>query len=299
MKIMICFFSGTGNTALLTHAFVGALHDLGHTVSERSLDGLNSGLPGQMARQINDCDLLGIAYPVHAFNAPANILRFARLLPAQRETKPVFLLKTSGEPLRLNDVSSLKLIRLLRRRGYAARSEYHYVMPYNIIFRHSDTMAWRMLTTARDLIPLDAAELSRGAPRPPRSVPFGSLIAFLMRCEHWGGRLNGRLYTVTEDCVRCGKCVRECPAGNIRMEKDGKIKFGGKCLMCMRCAQSCPKDAVKIGLFVYWKVNGAYSFQRPSSEEPEQRYNKLLTRAYERYFREAERRIDQTKESIT
>lgn len=298
MRITICCFSGTGNTGRVTGAFARALEALGHTVSELSLDGVGNGLPDGIGREVKSCDLLGVAYPIHAFNAPANILRFARCLPAG-EGRPAFILKTSGEPLRLNDVSSLKLIKLLRRRGYEVRSEYRYCMPYNILFRHSDGMTWRMLKTAESLIPLDAAELSQGVPRLPRSVPFGSLAAFLMRCEHWGGRLNGRLYSVTGECVRCGKCVRECPAGNIRMEKDGNIKFGGKCLMCMRCAQSCPKDAVKIGLFVNWKVNGAYSFQRPSSEEPEQRYNKLLTRAYERYFREAERRVDQAKESIT
>lgn len=290
MKIALCVFSGTGNTRLLAGEFAETLRSLGQDVSELSLDRLD---PQALSGKLSDFDLLGIAYPIHAFNAPANILRFARCLPTG-EGRPVFILKTSGEPLRLNDVSSLKLIKLLRRRGYGFQSEYHYCMPYNILFRHSDPMAWKMRKTAESLIPLDARELVEGVPRPVKSMPFGALIAFLMRCEHWGGRLNGRFYTVTDECVRCGKCARACPAGNIRLGKDGKIKFGGKCLMCMRCAQNCPKNAIKIGLFENWKVNGAYSFNAPSPDEPPQRYNKLLTRAYDRYFREADEKINTT-----
>lgn len=298
MRIVICIFSGTGNTRLLAEEFGRALDALGHSVTELPLDGLEGApLPERIARAVASCDLLGIAYPVHAFNAPSVILKFAKLLPHLGRTMPAFILKTSGEPLRLNDVSSLKLMKLLRRRGYEVRSEYHYCMPYNIIFRHSDGMAWRMLTTAEALIPLDARELVSGVLRPPRPMPGGELIAWLMRCEHWGGRLNGRFYSVTDKCVHCNMCVRQCPAGNIRVDEKGKIKFGGSCLMCMRCAQNCPQNAIRIGLFESWKINGPYAFQEPDPREPPQGYNKLLTAAYRQYFSKSQRRLSAAEES--
>ncbi len=32
--------------------------------------------------------------------------------------------------------------------------------------------------------------------------------------------------------------------------------------MCMRCSFTCPKDAIKIGLFEGWHVNGPYDFKK-------------------------------------
>lgn len=50
-------------------------------------------------------DLTGIAYPVHAFNAPYVLHRFADALP-YLPFKEYFILKSSGEPLAINNVSS-------------------------------------------------------------------------------------------------------------------------------------------------------------------------------------------------
>ncbi len=291
MRTVIAVFSGTGNTRRLAEAFGEALRALGEEVSLVPLDNLPAGdvLPEPLAVAIQSADRLGIAYPVHAFNAPANLLQFAKRLPTPGKT--VFLLNTSGEPLRLNGMSSRKLRAILQRRRYPVQSEYHYCMPYNIIFRHGGAMAWRMLDTALQLIPLDAAELVQGISRQPDRVPLGGVIACLARIEHWGARLNGRLYRVSDACVRCNQCVRQCPAGNITVGASGQLQFGGHCLMCMRCSLHCPKDAIRIGLFNGWKVNGPYHFQKPAGEPKSQRYNRLLTRAYDRYFREAEQRL--------
>ncbi len=291
MRTVIAVFSGTGNTRRIAEAFGAALGALGEETSLVSLDNLPAGdvLPEHFAAVIQSADRLGIAYPVHAFNASANLLQFAKRLPSPG--KPVFLLNTSGEPLRLNGMSSRKLRKILRHKGYPVQSEYHYCMPYNIIFRHGDAMAWRMLDTALRLIPLDAAELVQGIPRLPDRVPLGGIIAWLARIEHWGARWNGRLYRVSDACVRCNQCVRQCPAGNIAVDASGKLQFGGHCLMCMRCSLHCPKDAIRIGLFNGWKVNGPYRFQKPAGDPEPQRYNRLLTRAYDRYFRETEQRL--------
>ena len=162
-------------------------------------------------------------------------------------------------------------------------------MPYNMIFRHGDEMAYRMWTTAQLLAPLDVKQIKDGVKSHLQRVFMGHFVAWVMRCEHWGGRLNGKQYKVNEHCVNCNKCVNICPTNNITV-KDGKIKFGGKCLMCMRCAHLCPTDAIKIGWFNSWKVNGAYSFKKPKSPDTKH-YNKMLTKAYKKYFELADKRI--------
>lgn len=242
---------------------------------------------------LNEYDFIGIGYPVHAFNAPSIALNFCKRLPKLLNKKPAFIVSTSGEPLELNNIASYKLRSVLKRKNIIVNNEYRYCMPYNIIFRHGDEMAYRMWSTAQQLAPLDVKEIKDGKAYRPKRVFMGGFVAWIMRCEHWGGRLNGKQYKVNERCVNCKKCVNICPTHNIKME-DGKMKFGGDCLMCMRCAHLCPTDAIKIGWFNKWKVNGAYSFKKPKSPDTK-RYNKMLTKSYKKYFETAEKRIAENK----
>lgn len=235
MKTVIYYFSGTGNTEKVVNAAADALRGHGWDAAACAIERAEN-----VAETVAACGSIGIGYPVHAFNAPASVIRFAEELPAQEQPKPFYIFKTSGEPLALNNISSCKLRAVLEKKNYVFQSEYHYVMPYNIIFRHTDKMAYRMWETAKRLIPIDCADLAAGIPAAEKSFPFGSALAWIMRVEHWGGRWNGKMYSVDESCVHCMKCVKTCPTHNITYE-NGKFCFGGDCLMCMRCAFHCPK----------------------------------------------------------
>ena len=292
MKVLICYFSGTGNTLKVADKFLSCLTEHEHEVESVAVESLlgDKALPDSFLSQLNNADLIGIGYPIHAFNAPAIILEFAKRLPKLAAKKRAFVFNTSGEPLKLNNISSVKLCQILKRRNIEVTAEYHYCMPYNIMFRHSDEMAHKMWHTAEQLIPLDVADLLDSKPHRLEKVACQNTIAWVMRCEHWGGRLNGKQYKVSDECANCGKCVNICPTHNIKIE-DGKFKFGKKCLMCMRCAMLCPKNAIKIGWFNKWKVNGAYSFDEPATDEEQQHYNKMLTKSYAKYFEECEQRL--------
>ena len=285
MKVVICYFSGTGNTLKVVEKYREHLTAHGDDVETYAMEQLlNDGMPEEFLNSLSSADMLGIGYPVHAFNAPAIVLKFVKELPKAAQKMRAFVVSSSGEPLKLNNVSSLKTQQLLRRRNYVVTNEYRYVMPYNIMFRHTDTMAYRMWDVAQKVIALDAQEILDGKTHTLKRVFCGSFIAWVMRCEHWGGRLNGRQYKVDDKCVHCQKCINVCPTKNITI-KNGKMKFGKKCLMCQRCVQLCPKDAIHMGWFNRWKVHGAYTFEKPF-EEQQQKYNRMLTRSYKKYFEE-------------
>ena len=296
MKVLIIYFSGTGNTRKVAEKYASTFAELGHDAELVTVDGLpkNKALTDEFLTKLNSADLIGFGYPVHAFNAPSVMLKLAKFLPKQPNYKRCFVFNTSGEPLRLNNISSIKLTHMLKRRKYMVFSEYHYCMPYNIIFRHTDTMAYKMWTTAEQLIPLDVQQIVDNVTHTLKRVHCGAFIAWVMRCEHWGVRLNGMRYQVKKECIHCQKCINVCPTYNITVKKNGKLKFGRNCLMCMRCAQLCPKDAIKTGWFNRWKVNGAYTFEKPTNDE-QQQYNKMLTQAYEKYFAECDERIANSK----
>jgi len=286
MRALICYFSGTGNTKRVVNKYAESLTTLGVKVDVHNIE-------DEFIYDINQYDLIGLGYPIHAFNAPSNVLKFVKTLPKAKLQKKAFIVKTSGEPLALNNISSIKIEKMFKKRNMILTNEYHYVMPYNIIFRHSDAMAFKMWQTAQDVIPVDCKEIVNGMPSRLGRVLFGGVLAWLFRIEHWGGRFNGKRYKVKDSCVKCQMCVKICPTHNITFE-NGVFHFGNKCLMCMRCAHLCNKDAIKIGLFERWKVNGVYSFKEPNSQEQE-KHKKYCKKSYEKYFLRCENKVKSSK----
>lgn len=64
---------------------------------------------------------------------------------------------------------------------------------------------------------------------------------YLKNKANW--HLIGRRFSVTDDCVKCGKCVDLCPSQNISLTDKG-IVFADKCVACLGCYHRCPKKAI-------------------------------------------------------
>ena len=50
---------------------------------------------------------------------------------------------------------------------------------------------------------------------------------------------------IGENCITCGACFRNCPAGSINL-KDKKID-NELCIRCLKCVSVCPKQAISLG----------------------------------------------------
>lgn len=283
MKTAIFYFSGTGNTERVVKTWLEALKSI-------EIKAESFRIEDEPVTDLNTYDRIGIAYPIHAFNAPRIVLDFAELLPAFPERKRIYLIMVSGEPLRLNDSSDQKLKKILKGKNAEVESAWHYIMPYNMIFRHTESRAFQMYETMQKLVPLDVRryfiENQLSALRP---IPFTGFVTAAFRIEQWFSSKNGRLYRVTNDCIKCMKCVDSCPVNNINF-KNGKIRFENRCILCMRCSFGCPKDAIRIGLLNGWRVNKPYEFREPETEGSDS-HKKFCRRSYERYFKGSLERI--------
>ena len=286
MKALFCYFSATGNTKKCVDLYVSGLKEYNIESYIHNID------DGNLTVDINLYDLVFFAYPIHGFNAPENVLKFAKTLN-KCDRKKLIILKTSGEHLRINNISSYSLIKILKKRNYYLTNEYHYLMPYNIIFRHTDLMAYNMYETLKGLVPLDIKDILDNKEVKLKYMPFGHIIQKIMLIEHPGAKINGWFMHTNKDCISCGLCENICPVDNIFI-KDGKVKFKKHCIMCTRCSFNCPKNAIVFGLFNAWKVNGKYSFKKPLIEE-ENKHKRYCKKSYERYFNEARIRIENQK----
>ena len=61
-------------------------------------------------------------------------------------------------------------------------------------------------------------------------------------------RMRGHIEIQTENCIRCGLCMRSCPPGAIRVDKAAGTWTINRfdCIQCGSCAGACPKKCLSL-----------------------------------------------------
>jgi len=272
MRAVLYVFSGTGNTHLVAELYKKYLTDYETVIYDiRRKDGVFEAVP-----DVRDFALAGFGYPIHGFNAPEIMVDFCKSLPDvngnaqvglhKKGRKKAFLFKSSGEGHFLNNYSSGLMIKILEKKGFDLLSERHYVMPYNMIFRHSPEMVKSEFIYADALVRLSVRGLQNGRRENVHFNPLKAWFVPIIRIEWIYARLQGPFMKVDmKKCIRCMKCVNNCPLGNINF--DGThFTFGMECSLCVRCSFHCPACAISIGLLNGWRVNGSYRIQKTAAD---------------------------------
>ncbi len=58
--------------------------------------------------------------------------------------------------------------------------------------------------------------------------------------------INNAVYTLSNECHDCYRCVRECPVKAIRIENGHASVIGEKCIACGNCVKACPSNAKRV-----------------------------------------------------
>jgi len=198
----------------------------------------------------SEYDLFGLAYPVHSFNAPEIVIKFANKLPVT-DGKDTFIFYTAGEDSYLNYASSNLLIKKLNKKNYQVFYDKLVVMPCNFIIKFDEEKVREIIAKIKEDIPSIAQEIISHTSFFMRKNPVAQILSVVGRLEWLGARTMGIFLFTKDSCTGCGKCIKECPNQNIIMKKKaGTLKkavaFKWHCGLCMRCIYGCPENAIQI-----------------------------------------------------
>ncbi len=238
-SVSMLVFSGTGNTLFAAEEIAVRLRALGCEADIAALEGFRR----QNARRAwPEADLVGIGYPVHAFNAPPLVERIISQMPVSATHRDCFLLRTAGSPWG-NGGPTERVRALLHAKKLHVRYEALVPLPSTFAVRYPDVFIKLNLLHALRQCEAIARDLASGKRRLRHSSLPLQLLAALFRAEHTGARFYGRLLRADSSCTACGLCASDCPTGNISMHQ-GKPHFGWNCTFCMRCSHRCPVQAI-------------------------------------------------------
>jgi ferredoxin/flavodoxin len=237
MRINICYFSGTGNTAWVVDQLAAHLVELGEQVQAVSCEEITPHDP-----RLQGGNMLGIAFPVHGSWAPKNFRAFLGELPPGKGL-PLFALASAGYA---GGDAAWYAARPLAARGYQPFLYANLFMPNNLLYPVPEPeKVQKIVDKAGRKIARLAAKIHTQRRHVEGVHPWGWLIGLMQRplaepVERWMLR---QLFA-DEGCTQCGWCADHCPVGNIQVEAGG-VRFGEACILCMRCFHQCPEQAIQ------------------------------------------------------
>jgi len=253
MKILIIYFSGTGNTYYCANYIKERLAQNGNEISMYSIESLSKG-------KIGHYDFLIAGFPVYAGDLPAVMRMYFEGIPLTA-CKGAYIFCTKGV---FSGKSLKRASNILKSSGYHISGYADVTMPGSdgLAFLKKDSAAVRKMCNKnfKQIEPLDrliekikndikAAE-STGNIASSVNIPgtiSGVILDIVFKLtyipvEHW---MKGK-FRADVNCVRCGLCKKICPSHNIEVTDKG-VCFDGRCYLCMRCIHQCPQAAIQIG----------------------------------------------------
>jgi len=244
MKIL--FFSATGNTKFL-------LDNLVKQMDLEEQDTINID-------ENKEVELKGeevvIMYPIHAMNAPSNVMRFLR--KSKIESCNVSIIAVGCNESWINDASSISVKKLLLKNNNKIIVDEVIAMPLTLVMSFKKELKESTVKNALEKLKIISSEIKSANVSNKKVKLKSRFITGIAKIEGPAARLFGLELHANKKCVSCGLCWNSCPAFNIKENKKNKPSFGLKCTMCMRCIYSCPEEAIKPYISRFIPIKGGY-----------------------------------------
>lgn len=243
---MIIYFTGTGNSRDIATRISMMLTD--DDIVELCNETLRSGVISAK----RSCEKVVWVFPVYSWGVPPVVAKFIKRADIQGiEDAEHHMVATCGDDAGLIANQWRKLI---RNKGWNAASASTVVMPNTYTLMKgfdvdSEILAKQKLEASGERIAVIVERIKRGAT--DDDVIKGRYAWIKSRIIYpWFIKfaMSPKPFHAIDSCSGCGLCARQCPLGNINMDKDCKRPYWGKeCALCLRCYHICPIGAVQYG----------------------------------------------------
>lgn len=265
MKVLVLYFSGTGNTAYVGKYIADHLRHESGEIHVASIEDVDKSI-------IEEYDHLIFGFPVYACDIPLFVQKYLEELPLTI-SKSVFLYCTKAIA---SGVALSHAQQIFEKNGYRTMALADISMPGSdgLVFIKKDASMIRKIQK-RDFGNLPEANLIvEKLMKVQESIELGEdinrykVISRIGPGKKIAGQILKKTYPFFENklkkkfwandsCIKCKKCEKICPSHNIEVNE--RVKFDDKCYLCMRCIHQCPVEAIQIGK----KTEGKFRWKGP------------------------------------
>ena len=207
---MIFYFSATGNCRYVAERAAAA-------TGERCVSITACMQAGELAFTPRDGEMVGIVSPVYFWGLPSIVNAFLERLILGRPEYLWFAATygtTTGQAGRF-------VSEHLRAKGLRLGARFSVRMPDS----------WTPMFDLSDKAKVQRTNLAA-------EPQIDALIAHIRRTGY---------FAVTDACVGCGLCARNCPVSAIEIRDGRPVWVKEQCVMCLACLHRCPKFAIRRG----------------------------------------------------
>ncbi len=255
-KILILYFSGTGNTAFIADKIREKLNNINVMVKCSSVESFNP-------QNVRDFTMLVFGFPVYGFDMPKFLKDYANKL-TMPQNRGVIIYSTMGYK---SGNAMRKSTKLFVKNDFFPIDNYEFVMPGNdslIIknkdskkvqevreknFNKSEDINKKVKIIVEKIIDFKDKNIQKKDVNIPKLkiLPFlfGYPLQLIFKIFE---KIFIKKFRTDDSCTGCGICEEICPANNI-VVKNNDVIFGDECYLCLRCINQCPEEAVQIGKF--------------------------------------------------
>lgn len=235
MNIRIDYYTGTGGSEMAAKQIAAELTTKGCSMT------VNRIIRDKFIAS-DDFDYYILLFAVHWFNAPQPVFEWVRKLDGKSRKCAVIAVSGGGEVLS-NTACRRQIIRSLSLANFDVIYEDMVQMPTNWTSVPKTERCKKILGQ----FPQNINDISDSIfeQRKRRESPYwiDILISAAGRCERLITKRFGRGIKVTDSCIGCGLCARNCCSSNIVIFND-KAVVGNRCDMCLGCIYGCPHKAL-------------------------------------------------------
>ncbi|KXZ40244.1 4Fe-4S dicluster domain-containing protein [Alkalithermobacter thermoalcaliphilus JW-YL-7 = DSM 7308] len=239
MRGAVVYFSGTGNTEYVAKLFQNELNNRGYEIT---LIDVSKTIDFR-----DDYSFFVFGSCIHAEMFPIVFMDWVKKNIKQGNNRKCIVFSTQAA----NTAAGANVFAdELKDKGFDIRAVEHITMPNNYYLvgfgKDSQEKKDILKQQAKQIVKKVADDFVEGKMSIKTSTKFRNTfgkMAYFMFLKYSKTWAKKKISVDTKLCIKCMKCIKDCPTENIYFEDE--IKFKDKCISCQRCLHSCPVNAFK------------------------------------------------------